>query len=323
MAALKVVVVCGGYFLAVQVAFSQVALPAVRTDGTPLAQNDAAIEQARLFHQPIAVSSPAITPDGMALGDSSSTDESFGDQVILKSSPRPRLFTLSGDATVFYTNNAALTRRATAADEFLVVHAGGSWTPHLAANLDAQIGAAVSIFRYHATSSLDFTNLGAGAGLSWSPATLRGLAVFARYDFVELLNRHSRQILQDHEFTIGAQKVFALGRAHAITLGGLAMAGLSNPHVAQRDQLGVFVGYQLQLTRNFDSEISYRPALHFYNSSGRVDLNQIVSWNLRYRITPWSEADAFVSFGTNRSDRGVFDYDVFSAGLGLGVSGKF
>ena len=294
--------------------------PSTNSNGVLLAQNDPAIEQARLFQRPAAVTNSGVTADGMALGEATpSTDDSFGDQVILKSQPRPRLFTLTGDATIFYTDNVALTRRGTRDDTFFVIHAGGSWTPHLGPNLDGQIGASVSTFRYNDTSALDFTNLGFGTGLFWNPPSLHGIGVFARYDFIELLNRHGNEILQDHEFTLGAQKVFALGRSHAITIGGTAMAGISDPRPAQRDQVGMFVGYQLQLTRTLDTEISYRPAVHFYNSNGRVDLNQVVSWNLRYRITPWAEANGFLSFGSNRSDRSVFDYDVFTAGAGVAV----
>ena len=302
----------------------QTSTPNVDANGLLLAQNDAAIEQARLFQNPSGITKSTVTADGMALGDSSpSTDDSFGDQAILKSQPRPRLFTVTGDATIFYTNNVALSRRGEIDDTFFVGHAGGSWTPHLGRNLDAQLGASVSTFRYNDTSSLDFTNLGFGTGLFWNPESLRGIGIFARYDFIELLNRHSAEILQDHEFTLGAQKVFALGRSHAITIGGTAMAGISNPRVAQRDQLGMFFGYQLQISRSLDTEVSYRPALHFYNSNGRVDLNQVVSWNLRYHITPWSEVNAFFSFGSNRSDRSVFDYDVVTTGFGLGLTARF
>ncbi|MGI9089061.1 MAG: hypothetical protein ACR2HH_15175 [Chthoniobacterales bacterium] len=317
----------GACFLALIHTASAQQTPAPYTDanGVLVAQNDAAIEQARLFQKPAAITnSNSVTADGMALGDASpSSDDSFGDQVILKSQPRPRFFTVTGDATIFYTDNVALTRRAEVDDSFFVAHAGGSWNPHIGRNLDAQFGATVSTFRYNDTSSLDFTNLGFGTGLFWSPESLRGIGIFARYDFIELLNRHSDEILQDHEFTLGAQKIFALGRSHAFTIGGTAMAGISNPRAAQRDQLGMFFAYQLQLTRSLDTELSYRPALHFYNSNGRVDLNQVVSWNLRYHLAPWAEANAFFSFGSNRSDRSVFDYDVVTTGFGVGLTAKF
>ncbi len=297
---------------------------AVDANGVLLAQNSPAIEQARLFQKPSGITNTSVTADGMAIGDANpSDDDSFGDQMILKSQPRPKTIVLSADASVFYTNNVALTNRAKIDDEFIVAHVGGGWTPHVARNLDAQFGVSVSTFRYNHTSSLDFTNLGFGAGLYWSPENFHGIGLFARYDFIELLNRHGREILRDHEFTVGAQKVIALGRSHAITLGATGMAGISTPRSAQRDQAGLFVGYQLQVTRNLDTELLYRPAVHFYNSNGRVDLNQVVSWNFRYRFSSWAEANAFFSYGDNRSDRSVFDYNVFTAGAGIGFTGRF
>ena len=287
--------------------------------------NDPAIEQARLFQKTPALTNTSVTADGMALGnaDDEPADDSFGDQVILKSQPRPQSFVVSGDASIFYTDNVALTRRDTNDDSFLVLHAGGSWNPRIGPNLEAQFGAAAATFRYRETSELDFTNLGFGAGLFWTPEHLPGIAVFARYDFIELLNRHSDEILQDHEFTLGAQKVFVLGRSHAFSLGATGMAGISDPHSAQRDQLGLFAGYRLQVTRSVDTELFYRASVYFYNADGRRDLNQVASWNVRYHFTPWAEASAFVSFGSNRSSQSVFDYDVLTTGAGIALTVRF
>ena len=283
------------------------------------------IEQSRLFQRTPTGTTTAVTADGMALpeGGSTSSDDSFGDQVILKSQPRVPTFVISGDVSVFYTDNVALTRHDRRDDTFIVARAATSWLPRISRTLEAQIAASVSTFRYNNTSELDFTNLSLGAGLSWTPAKLRGVAFFARYDFIELLNRHSDEILQDHELTVGVQKVFALGRSHAVSLGAIAMAGFTNPDEAQRNQVGLFVGYRLQLTRAFEAEVQYRIAGQFYDETDRADLNQVASLNLRYRITPWADAHASFSLGTNRSDRSAFDYSVVNTGVGVGFAVRF
>jgi len=287
-------------------------------------ETDPAIEQARLFQRTPEITNTSVNADGMALGEATpSSDDSFGDQAILKSQPRPQNFILSGDASIFSTDNVALTPRDTTSDSFFLVHAGGSWTHRIGRMIEAQIGASASTFRYNDISEFDFTNLGLGAGLFWTPDNLHGVALFARYDLIELLNRHGHEILQDHEFTLGAQKTFALGRSHAVTIGATGMAGISDPATAQRDQLGLFAGYRLQLTRALETELFYRAAVYFYNDHGRTDLNQVISWNLRYRFSAWAEANAFLSYGDNRSNHSVFDYDVFTGGGGIGFTVRF
>ena len=289
------------------------------------AQN-APIEQARLFDRPAGTEAGGITSDGSALPDtgaSTSDDDSFGAQQILKSQERVREFVVSGDAAVFYTSNVALTRHGTIADSFLVANAGLSWNHAIDQQLQLQIGARGSLFRYNDTSVLDFENLGAGVGLSWVPSSCGGISFFGRYDFSELLDTHSRQILSDHEFSLGAQKVFFFGRAHALTVGTIASAGISDPFSAQRDSVIAFAGYTMALTRQLDAELLYRISGNFYNGGGRDDLNQIGSLGAHYHLNRWAELNALVSFGTNRSTHDVFSYDVFTAGGGVGFTMRF
>lgn len=285
---------------------------------------DAAIEQSRLFQRNLGTANTPLSDDEIALGESaSSEDDSFGEQAILKSQPRVRTFVITGDASIFYTDNAALSRRGTRDDSFLVAHAAASWLPRVSRTVEAQMGISAATFRYADLSELDFTNLTVGAGVFWTPERLRGVTFFARYDFIELLNRRGNEILRDHEFTVGAQRVFVLGRSHAFTIGALGMAGIAEPDSAERSQLGLFAGYRLQLTRHLETEIFYRAAAHFYTDGGRLDGNQVFSWTLRYRFTPWAEANGFFSFGNNRSDAAVFDYDVLTAGAGVGATIRF
>jgi hypothetical protein len=282
------------------------------------------IEQARLFRELPTATNTKVDANGMALGDDDTTsDDSFGAQLILKSQPRIPTFVVTGDASVFYTNNAALTRRDKIDDVFFVANAGVSWTPLIAPHLEGQIAAHGSIFRYDNTSVLDFEDLGLGAGLSWNPDHFAGVGLFAHYDFIELINRHSEEILRDHEFTIGAQKVFPLGRAHAIVAGATVMAGVAEPESAQRDQASLFLAYRLQVTRSLGVEFLYRFAGHFYNDTGRIDRNQLLTANVRYRLREWAEINAFFSFADNRSNDSEFNYDATANGGGLSATVRF
>ncbi|MFN2476907.1 MAG: hypothetical protein ABR526_11290 [Chthoniobacterales bacterium] len=298
----------------------------VTADGMALAQTDAAIERARLRQEVTAPTSIGVDANGVATADTetvASDDDSFGAQMILKNQERQPTFVVTGSASVVYTDNVALTRRGTHDDLFAIADASITWMPRLGHNIETSIGPHVSVFRYDKTSELDFQNVGFGAGLAWSPQQWQGVGVFGRYDLTELFGRDGHQILLDNVLTLGAQKSFVFGRSHALTVGVTAAFGFSDPAPAQRDQLGAFLAYHLQLTRKLDTDFLYRPAVHFYNDSGRVDFNQILSWSLRYRLTNWAELSTSLSYGVNRSDKSVFDYDVITTGATASVSVRF
>lgn len=284
------------------------------------------IDRARLFQSTPNAANPTVNADGTALAEEdseASSDDSLGTQIILKKRERVRTFVIAGDASVFYTDNAALTPNNKSDDLFFVTNAGISWTPRINPHLEAQIAARASIFRYNSMSTLDFESLGLSAALFWSPEHFCGINFFARYDFIELLDRHSDEILRDHEFTIGAQRMFSVGRAQTITIGATAVGGIADPSSAQRQQLGIFAGYRWQITRDFDAELFYRFAAYFYDRADRNDCNHVLSANLRYRLSRFADVNGFVSFGANRSDTPGFDYDVVTAGAGVGLSFRF
>ena len=298
----------------------------VNANGMLLAQNDASIEQSRLYRHTTPRFGYGVDANGNALPEpeaSTVEDDSFGEQKILKDQARPTSFVVTGGASLVYTDNVALTRRGTIDDVFAIVDAGITWTPRVRRDLEPFVGFRASVFRYDKATDLDFYNLGFAAGVAWTPPSMRGVSVFARYDFTELLNRDSDQILMDHAITLGLQKSVALGRSHGFAFGATASFGISDPDSAQRSQIGAFFSYRLQLTRKLETDFLYRPAIHFYTDSGRADLNQILSWNLRYRFNDWAELNATVSYGLNRSERSAFDYNALTTGVGAGVTIRF
>lgn len=294
--------------------------------GSLYAQSNPAVETSRLFDRTAPPTSGMVTPDGMALPEGETTtseDESFGAQQILKAQQKIPDFTLGGSVSSFYTNNVALTRSNTISDSFLVGAAFFNWTPHINPELQFQFGAAASIFRYWDTTALNFENLGTGVGLLWTPKNFWGIGILGRYDFTELLDTASNQILQDHEFSVALQKLLVLGRSHALTFGVIGSAGISDPYSEQRDQIGFAVGYHLQITRQFGSDLGYRLSGYFYNKGGRDDLNQVFSLGLHYYITPWASVDSFLTGAVNSSNRAAFRYDVISTGGGAGLTVRF
>jgi hypothetical protein len=80
--------------------------------GTLSAQTNPAVETSRLFERAAPPTGGMVNPDGMALPEGEGTtseDESFGAQEILKTQPKPLDFTIGGSVSDFYANNVALT----------------------------------------------------------------------------------------------------------------------------------------------------------------------------------------------------------------------
>jgi hypothetical protein len=288
-------------------------------------ESSSSVEQSRLFQNTRQTTGAPVDANGvpLAIPESTPSEElSFGKQQILKTEEKIPEFSIGADASVFYTSNVALTRRNTISDVFFVGDAAASWTPRISNELQLQTAARFSIFRYHDTPELDFQSLGAGTGLFWTPRWAWGIGFSARYDFIELLDRHSDQILQDHEFSLAAQKIVPLGRSHALSFGLIGSAGIADPFSQQRDQLGAVLGYHVQLTRYLDADFGYRPAWYFYNN-GRTDFNQILSVGAHYHFTRWASLQGFFSYANNYSSREVFQYDVFNGGGGVALFFQF
>lgn len=285
----------------------------------------AIIDQSRLYDRTPSSRPAAVTADGTALpsNEDQSSDDSFGVQQVLKANEQQPHWFVGANQSLFFTNNAALTRRDTVSDGLSVTDMAAGWMSTLQPGLQIQAALHASIFRYFDTSALDFENLGASVGAAWAPREWSGLALFSHYDFIELLDKHSREILSEHDWTIGVQKPFVFGRAHSLTVGILGMVGTSDPFSEQRDQLGGFASYHVQLARKFEVNLSYSLNGYFYNKGDRKDLNQIISSAAIYHFNQWASVAAFISFADNRSNHAPFDYDVFTTGGGVGLNVRF
>ena len=247
----------------------------------------------------------------------------MGDQIVLNTQPRVPTFFVTGNTSVSYTDNAALTPNNRLDDTFFTANVAIAWTPHLAPRLGAELSANASIFRYDQNPVLDFQSLALGSGLFWSPENFANVGLFARYDFIEMFNRHSDEILQDHEFTVGAQRGFVLGRAQALFAGINLAVGWATPETAQRDQAGLFIDYRLQMTRSVGLGVVYRFAGYFYNDPDRIDRTQILATNVNYRLWESVYISAFVSLAINRSDDSSFNYEAINSGGGLNATISF
>lgn len=284
------------------------------------------ITQSRLFAIPSAPATSSTDALDTAPADEAATgsgDDSFGTQIILKSQQQPRPFTVFSDVSLFYTNNVDLTPDHTRSDAFLIANVGGAWRPMISRELLAEVVAATSAFRYNRASELDFERISAGTGLTWIVPRARGIVAFGRYDFTEVIDSGGNELLQDHAFTVGAQKAFVLGRSHFLTTGITGVIGISAPRSQERDQAGIHAGYHLQLTRSLGGHLLYRYAAQFYSEDDRVDHNQTFSVVLGYSANRWLRVEGVVSAARNDSNRPGLSYEAVNVGVGLKAGIKF
>ncbi len=286
------------------------------------------INQARLFTTSSAPGTGAFGGNnGRVATDQSDSsnaeDESFGTQIILKSQARPHPFSFFGDASAFYTNNVDLRRSDTRSDVFVAANAGAAWRPVISRSLLAEISVTTSVFRYDRANELDFERIAAGAGLSWIVPRARGIVAFARYDFTELLDSRSDELLQDHELTLGAQKAFVFARTHFLTTGLSGVLARAVPRSQEREQGGPYATYHLQITRSAGVDLLYRYAAQVYPYGSRLDHNQTLSLAIGIAPNRWTRISASLSGVRNDSSESAFAYGVFNAGGGFRFDVKF
>jgi hypothetical protein len=278
------------------------------------------ITQSRLFASPNAPGGTTVDANGSALPEDESVtdseDDSFGAQIILKNQERRRIFTVFTDASLFHTNNVDLLPGGSRSDWFLAANLGLAWRPAIRPDLIADVSVGSTLFRYDRASELDFEKLWAGAGVSWAVPRAAGIIAFVRYDFSEVLDASSNELLQDHEFSVGGQKIFAFGRSHFLATGLTGILGLSSPRSQQRDQAAIHVAYHLQVTRSLDLDLLYRYAAQFYTGGDRVDRNQTLSLTMGVAATRWLRVAGSISAARNDSNENAFEYDVFNLGAG-------
>ena len=281
------------------------------------------ITQSRLFTTPSASAVTSAELGQAGNEGSANEDDSFGEQIVLRNQQRIPPFTLFANASAFYSTNVDLRADHTRDDAFVVADAGAAWRRALSRMLLADVSLAATLFRYSRASELDFERLTAGAGLNWAIPGGRGVVGFGRYDFTELLGKNSDELLRDHAFTAGAQKIFGFSRPHSLSVGAFGVGGISTPSSQQREQVGAFGGYHVQISRSVGADLLYRYAAQFYSEGGRIDHNQTLALAVGWTLASWLRLDALLSAGRNDSNRAVFEYDVLNTGGAVRLSARF
>ena len=292
------------------------------------AADNSQIERSRLPDPTLPLSAQSLTlGDSAAGGDttqqtlapSTSGDADLGIQSLLKvGAPRPQPWSIFADGGFVNTTNVALTKRNNQDDTFAVSEVGIGYETHLRDDLAVSATVREQYFAYDRFDQLDFGALNVGLGLTYSlPQKLLGggWLVSTQLGYTRLTRRgFDNEFYRSGTLSFGAQKLFAIGRAQLISVGGDVLLGISVPHLPQREEFGLSGAYVIQLTRHLSLQVGTRLAYYDYADADRNDFNWALSGGATYAFTSWCSIGATISGSLDRSDHAVFDYNVLNSG---------
>lgn len=255
---------------------------------------------------------------------SSPGDDDIGVQQMLKERERVKHWLVFGEVGGYYTSNVALLNQFVEDDAFLVTGFGVSYQHEIGGSLLLTGAVRQQFFRYDEFSVLDFDSFNVSAQLTYILREFYEVAFFVRYNYNILTQPTlSDEFFNNHTVTFGAQKSFALSRAHYWYTGADAVLSWADPSIAGRNEYGFFLGYGAQLTRALNASFFYRFGYFDYEAGGRHDINNSITAALAYTFFEHFTISGSVSSTWNNSNIDVFDYDVVTPGGALQAQLRF
>ncbi len=254
----------------------------------------------------------------------SPNDPDLGEQAILKRAEKPQPFTFIASAPFSFTSNVALSSTDEKGDVLFTPSALLIYAPRISGPLNATFSVGQQMFYYDRFDGFNFGSFEARAGLAYTLAQFHGLVLRADYAFNRLTNDSFDEFFRSHTLDFAAEMPFRIGRAQQLTVGSEVAVDLaSHPAPPGRNDYSAFVGYAVNLARNFSMNAVVRVAVRDYTEVDRLDVSEIFALSATYRINSYLSVSAITSFAHNDSDRDVFDYDVGNGGGALAANVRF
>lgn len=287
-----------------------------------------AADRARLQTGQSPIQSPvSTTDDGVDQGyaAASPNDSDLGEQAILKRVEKYEPFTLETGVPIYYTSNVALVDQGKVGDTIIAPVIGITYAPRISKTLYGAFTLRQQFFYYQDVTSFNFASFDAIAGLVYYLPQLHNLVLRAGIDYNRLTGTDSfDSFFSNYGLGLGAELPIPIGRAQQISLGVDANISLyATPSPPQRNDIGAYVGYTVNLSRNFSLNAAGRLVVRPYDSGGRTDVSEILALSANYRIRDWLTVSAITSFVANQSNQSTFDYEVFNGGGGVTLTWKF
>ncbi len=294
----------------------------------PVDAQTSAADRARLQTSQSPVQSPASpTDNGVELGyaAASPNDSDLGEQAILKRVETYQPFTLETGVPIYYTSNVALVDNGRVGDTIIAPVIGITYSPKISKTLYAEFTLRQQFFYYQDVTTFNFASFDAIAGLVYYLPQMHNLVLRAGIDYNRLTGTDNfDSFFSNYGLGLGAELPIQIGRAQQISFGVDAFISLyATPSPPQRNDLGAYVGYTVNLSRNFSLNAAGRLVVRPYDSGGRTDVSEILALSANYRIRDWLTLSALTTFVANQSNQGAFAYQVFNGGGGITLAWKF
>jgi hypothetical protein len=292
------------------------------------AQTGAADRARVLTTLPPPIAQPdGVTAEGVDQGyaAASPNDTDLGEQAILKRVEKYEPFTLETGVPIYYTSNVALVDRGRVSDVIIAPVVGLTYAPRFKKTLYGEFTLRQQFFYYQDFSSFNFASFDAIAGLAYYMPSFHNLVLRANLDYNRLTGTDDfDDFFSDVALGLNAELPIPIGRAQQISIGATADVSLyATPDPPQRNDFGVYIGYAVNLSRSFSLNAAGNIVVRPYDSGGRTDVSEILSFSANYHIRDWLTLSAISTFVANQSNRDVFDYEVFNAGGGVTLSFRF
>jgi hypothetical protein len=299
------------------------ALPVRSACGQSTAADRARLLQSQsTFTAPARVNASGVDQDYAA---SSPNDEDLGEQAILRRVEQYQPFILETGVPIYYTSNVALVDRGRVSDVIIAPVVGFTYAPQFNKTLYGEFGVRQQFFYYQDFTSFNFASLDVFAGGAYYLPELNNLALRANIDYNRLTGTDNfDDFFSNVALNLNAEIPFRIGRAQQVSVGASASVSLyAEPDPPRRNDLGVYAGYTVNVSRDFSLSASGSVIVRPYNFGGRTDVSEILALSANYRIRDWFTMSAFSSFVANQSNRSAFDYEVFNTGGGVSFTWRF
>jgi hypothetical protein len=292
------------------------------------AQTGAADRARVLTTQPPPIAQPGgVTAEGVDQGyaAASPNDTDLGEQAILKRVEKYEPFSIETGVPIYYTSNVALVDQGRRSDVIIAPVVGLTYAPKFQKTLYGEFTLRQQFFYYQDFSSFNFASFDAIAGLAYYMPSFHNLVLRANIDYNRLTGTDDfDDFFSDVGLGLNAELPIRIGRAQQISIGATADVSLyATPDPPQRNDFGIYVGYAVNLSRSFSLNAAGNIVVRPYDSGGRTDVSEILSFSANYHIRDWLTVSAISTFVANQSNRDVFDYEVFNAGGGVTLSFRF
>jgi len=274
------------------------------------------------FQPPTRVSVSGVDQDYAA---ASPNDSDLGEQAILKRVEQYQPFTLETGVPIYYTSNVALVDRGVVSDVIIAPVVGFTYAPKFNKTFYGEFGVRQQFFYYQDFTSFNFASLDVFAGGAYYMPEFNNLALRANLDYNRLTGTDNfDDFFSNVALNLNAEIPFRIGRAQQISVGANASVSLyADPDPPRRNDLGLYTGYTVNVSRDFSLSASGSLIVRPYNSGGRTDVSEILALSANYRIRDWFTMSAITSFVANQSNHSAFDYEVFNIGGGVSFTWRF